>query len=283
MLLLGYAVLFAKTGVVVMATQAMTPAEYVQHHMLHLQLNLKTFAVGTGNQNGFWTLNIDTMAVSIILGILFCALFYMAARRAHTDIPTGWQNFVEVAIEKVDEIVKDSFHFQNNLIGPLALTIFTWVFLMNFMDLIPVDLIPHGLSYAGVKYFRAVPTADPMLTFSLSITVFIMVIYYNFKIKGPRGLGKEVLTKPFGPWLFPLNIAFRLLEECVKPLSLSLRLFGNLFAGELIFILIALLPWWSQWTVGAVWAIFHILIILIQSFIFMMLTIVYIGMAHDTH
>jgi F-type H+-transporting ATPase subunit a len=154
---------------------------------------------------------------------------------------------------------------------------------MNFMDLLPVDLIPTLLSLTGVEHFRAVPTADVNLTFGLSLSVFFLLIYYNFKAKGAIGLGHEVLTKPFGAKLFPLNIAFRLLEECVKPLSLSLRLFGNLFAGELIFILIALLPWYIQWPLGGVWAIFHILIITLQAFIFMMLTIVYLSMATETH
>ena len=154
---------------------------------------------------------------------------------------------------------------------------------MNFMDLVPVDLFPKLLSYLGVQDFRCVPTADAMITFGLSLPVFFLIIIYNLRAKGFKGLGKEILVSPFGAWLFPINIVFRLLEECVKPLSLSLRLFGNLFAGELIFILIALLPWWIQWTVGSAWAIFHILIITIQSFIFMMLTIVYLTMAQENH
>lgn len=254
-------------------TTTMTTAEYVQHHLNHL----------TSAHNGFWTINLDTLLISWVTGLLFLGIFWFVARKATAGTPNGLQNAVEAIIEWVDDTVKESFHWKNTLIGPLALTIFMWVFLMNFMDLLPVDLLPRFLSLFGVTHFKAVPTADPMMTFGLSITVFLLIIYYNFKIKGPVGLAKEILTKPFGAYLFPVNIVFRFIEELVKPLSLALRLFGNLFAGELIFILIALMPWGLQWTIGGVWAIFHILIILIQAFIFMMLTIVYLGMAHDTH
>lgn len=255
-------------------------AEYVQHHLQHLVLNLSNFTL---TDNGFWTLNLDTMAVSVGVGIIFLVLFRYAAKRMIVGVPGKLQNFIEILIEFVDKTVRESFHGRSRLIAPLALTIFIWIFLMNFMDLLPVDLLPSTLSLFGVPYFRSVPTADPNATFGMSIAVFFLIIYYNFKIKGVRGLGKEVLCTPFGPYLFPVNVLFRLLEEFVRPISLSLRLFGNLFAGELIFILVALLPWWIQWTFGGVWAIFHILIILIQAFIFMMLTIVYLSMAHESH
>ncbi len=266
-----------------MSTKAtITSAEYIQHHLQHLQLNLSTWKIGPSHS--FWTLNLDTMGVSIILGVLFLTLFYIMARRAHTGVPTGWLNFVEAMLEQVDGMVKEVFHGgENKLIGPLALTIFVWVFLMNFMDLIPVDLVPRIMAFFGAPHFKAVPTADPMATFGMSITVFLLIIFYNFKAKGIPKLGKEILSKPFGWYLMPINIAFRILEELVKPLSLALRLFGNLFAGELIFILVAIMPWWIQWLPGGIWAIFHILIITIQAFIFMMLTIVYLSMAHETH
>lgn len=257
-----------------------TTEEYVQHHLQHWQLNLHTGTIGNG---GFWTLNLDTLLVSIILGICFLGFFRWIAVRAVEGVPGKVQNFIEALLEWVDNTVKEIFHADNPIIGPLALTIFTWVLLMNFMDLLPVDLLPRLMGFAGVDHFKSVPTADPMLTFSMSITVFCMIIYYNLKVKGGFGLLKEMFVAPFGPWLFPINFVFRLLEECVKPLSLALRLFGNLFAGELIFILIALMPWWIQWTVGGAWAIFHILIILIQAFIFMMLTVVYISMAYEKH
>lgn len=255
-------------------------AEFVQHHLQHLQLNLHTMKFENG---GFWTLNLDSLAVAVVVGALFLIFFRIAAKHAVSGIPGKLQNFVEILVDFVDKTVKESFHGRSRLIAPLALTIFIWIFLMNFMDLIPVDFLPAILSIFGVQHFRSVPTSDPNATFGMSIAVFFLIIYYNFKIKGVRGLGKEIVTAPFGPYLFPLNITFRLLEEFVRPISLSLRLFGNLFAGELIFILVALLPWWMQWTFGGVWAIFHILIITIQAFIFMMLTIVYLSMAHESH
>jgi F-type H+-transporting ATPase subunit a len=263
------------------ATSAIAPADYIQHHLQHLQLNLTSMKVGPSSS--FLTLNLDTLAVSIILGVLFLAFFYFLARKARAGIPGKLQNVVEIAYEAVDGVVKEIYHGKSTLIPPLALTVFIWVFLMNFMDLLPVDLVPRIMSLFGVEHFKAVPTADPTLTFGLSITVFLLIIFYNFKSKGVIGLGKEVLSKPFGWYLFPLNIAFRILEEGVKPLSLALRLFGNLFAGELIFILVAILPWWCQWFPGGIWAIFHILIITIQAFIFMMLTIVYLSLAQETH
>ncbi len=257
-------------------SKVLTTAEYVQHHLHHWQWQMVPGST-------FWTLNVDTMLVSVSLGVLFLAVFYFVARRAIVGVPGKWQNFVELAVENVDKSVRETYHGDSPLIAPLALTIFFWVFLMNFMDLVPVDLLPRAFDLMGASHFKAVPTADPSLTFGLSITVFLLIIYYNFKIKGPKAVALETISKPFGIWLLPVNIVFRIIDECVKPMSLSLRLFGNLFAGELIFILIALLPWWSQWTVGSVWAIFHILIITIQAFIFMMLTIVYLSMAHEAH
>ena len=258
-----------------------TPANYVQHHLEHLSFNLKTWSFS--GQGSFWNLNLDTFLLYALLGIGLSFLLPWVAITPYSAIPGKIQNFVEILVEFVDKTVKESFHGVSQLIAPLALTIFVWVFLMNFMDLLPVDLLPTLLSLFGVGHFRSVPTADPNATFGMSIAVFILIIYYNLKIKGAKGLSKEMLVAPFGPYLFPINIVFRLLEECVRPISLSLRLFGNLFAGELIFILVALLPWWIQWTFGGVWAVFHILIIAIQAFIFMMLTIVYLSMAHETH
>ncbi len=260
--------------------QLLSPGDYIQHHLQQLSFNLNNLSM---HKQGFWTLHLDTLGVSIVLGTLFLWVFRRVARRAVPGVPGRLQNLVEILVEFVQGLVKESFHGRSQLIAPLALTIFVWVFLMNFMDLLPVDLLPRIASLLGLHYFRAVPTADLNMTFALGITVFLLIIFYNFKIKGPIGLSKEVLCKPFGIYLMPLNILFRIIEEVVKPISLALRLFGNLFAGELIFILIALMPWWIQWTVGGVWAIFHILIIAIQAFIFMMLTIVYLSMAHESH
>ena len=263
-------------------SQAMTPADYVQHHLSFLQLNLHTGQLGT-NMPGFWVLNIDSLFVSIVLGVLFLGLFFFLARRARTGVPSGLQCFVEMIVEFVDKSVEETFKAPSTLIGPLAMTIFVWVFLMNFIDLIPVDLLPRAAHAAGLEHFRAVPTADLNTTLGLSLSIFVLILIYNFKGKGARGFGKEILTQPFGGKLFPLNMAFRVLEDGVKPISLSLRLYGNLFAGELIFILIAIMPWWIQWPFGGVWAIFHILIITIQAFIFMMLSIVYLSMAYHEH
>lgn len=257
-----------------------TEGEYIQHHLEHLQLNLHTMKIGDG---GFWTLNLDTLALSILFGVLFVWLFYRTAKKASSGYPSKIQNAIELVFEAIQKLVKEVFHGKNPLVAPLALTIFLWVFLLNAMDLVPVDLLPKLLSFVGINDFRPVPTDDPNLTFALSLSVFCLILFFNFKVKGGIGFAKECLVKPFGAWLFPLNLLFKLIEELVKPLSLSLRLFGNMFAGELIFLLIAILPWWIQWTVGGIWSIFHILIILIQAFIFMMLSVIYLSMAHEEH
>lgn len=257
----------------------LSSGEYIQHHLEHLQLNLHTMKLGDG---GFWTLNLDTLALSILLGASFLWLFYSAARKATSGQPSKLQNFVEMIFEAIHKLVKEVFHGKNPLIAPLALTIFVWIFLLNTMDLVPVDLLPKILSLVGINDFRPVPTDDPNLTFAMSLTVFALIIFFNFRVKGIAGVAKESLCSPFGPWLLPLNLIFKLIEELVKPLSLSLRLFGNMFAGELIFLLIAILPWWIQWTVGGIWSLFHILVISIQAFIFMMLTVIYLSMAHES-
>jgi len=254
-------------------------SQYIQHHLQNLQLNLHDFTISNG---GFWTLNLDTLGFSIVLGVLFLFLFRKAAKAVTSNEPGNLQNFVEIMLTFVDTQVKDSFHGKSALIGPLALTIFMWVFLMNFMDLLPVDLLPALFHLFGVPYLRVVPTTDPNLTIGMALAVFFLILFYSIKVK-KLGFAKEFLTAPFGIWLFPVNAIFRIIEELAKPISLSLRLFGNLYAGELIFILIALLPWWIQWTLGGMWAIFHILIITLQAFIFMMLTIVYLSMAHESH
>jgi len=265
-----------------MSTTPFSPAEYVQHHLSFLQLNLHTMKFTT-NSKLFWVLNVDTLSMAILLGVIFLGLFYYIARKTRVSVPGKFQCVVEMLVEFVDKSVEETFHAPSRLIAPLAMTVFIWVFLMNFVDLIPVDLIPKLASFAGLPHFRAVPTADINTTLGMSLTVFFLILIYNFKGKGAKGFAKEILTKPFGAKLFPLNVVFRILEDGVKPISLSLRLYGNLFAGELIFILIALLPWWIQWPFGGIWAVFHILIIVIQAFIFMMLTIVYLSMAYHHH
>jgi F-type H+-transporting ATPase subunit a len=256
-----------------------TTEEYIQHHLEYLQLNLRNFTIGDG---GFWTLHLDTLAVTIILGVLFFSVFRFVATKVSSDCPGKLQNAVEMIVEFIQRTVKEMFHGDSSLIAPLALTIFMWVFLLNTLDLLPADLIPDFAALFGITHFRSVPTDDPNFTFALSFTVFILSIFYNLKSKGFSGFTKEVLTVPFGVWLFPFNILFRVIEEVVKPISLSLRLFGNMFAGEIIFLLIASVPWWIQWTAGGIWSIFHILVILVQTLVFTMLTIIYLSMAHES-
>jgi len=248
--------------------------EYIKHHLEHLE-------IGPG---GFWTLNLDTLLITIIVGVLFFTLFRFVAVRMSSDCPGKLQNAIEMIMEFVQQLVKDVCHdsCSNRLIAPLALTIFVWVFSLNALDLIPVDLIPRILMLFGINvHFRMVPTNDPNFTFALSLTIFALTIFYNFKALGFRKFTKDIFTQPFGIWFLPFNFAFRMIEECSKPISLSLRLFGNMFAGELIFLLIATIPWWAQWSAGGIWAIFHILVITIQAFVFMMLTIIYLGMASE--
>jgi len=221
--------------------------------------------------------------MSWILGIIFLTLFRLTATRATSGVPGPIQNFVEMMYEFAETQVKETYHGRSELIAPLALTIFMWIFLMNFMDLLPVDLFNLITNWFGITHFKSVPTTDPNLTLGMSISVFFLIIFYGFKVKGGKGYLKELTCTPFGPYFFPANIVLKIVEELAKPISLGLRLFGNLYAGELIFILIALVDWKFQWLLGAPWAIFHILVITIQAFIFMMLTIVYLSMASEEH
>ena len=269
--------------------------EYIVHHLTNLH---------TGE--GFWNLHLDSMFYSVILAVVFGGSFYLAARTATSGIPGSWQNFVEMMVDFVDVQVKDSFHGSSKLIAPLALTIFCWIFLMNFMDLVPVDLLPALGIAVGIEYMKVVPTTDLNITFGMSIAVFFLMIFYSIKIKGVGGFAKELFLHPFGKWMMPFNFLLKLVEELAKPVSLALRLFGNLYAGELIFILIALFTLSAgahsvgellsnftslgtitafviQVILGLAWAVFHILIITLQAFIFMMLTIVYLSMAHEEH
>jgi F-type H+-transporting ATPase subunit a len=203
--------------------------------------------------------------------------------------PRGIQNLFEVLIEFVEKQVKDAFVGYNPMIGPLAFTLFVWIFLMNTMDIIPVDLIPLAATQIGVHYLKVVPTTNLDTTLGLAGSIFVLIVFFNLKVKGPIGFAKMFLFHPFAAnniiaklILMPINILMTLIEEIAKPVSMGLRLFGNMFAGELIFILIALMPWWIQWLPGSMWAIFHILVITLQAFIFMLLTIVYLSIAHQT-
>ncbi len=259
--------------------------DYIQAHLGYLTLNLRTGQLG--HAQGFWCLHLDTLVASWVVGLLFLGCFAWGASRATAGVPKGLQNFIEVLIEFVDKQVRDSNPGANSqLIGPFALSIFVWVFLMNSVDLLPVDLLPHVLGLVGVPHVRVLATADLNLTAALAITVFILILFYTVKCKGLKGTLQEFFLHPFNHVsMAPINFVLKVVEECAKPVSLSLRLFGNLYAGELIFILIAgLLPWWSQWTIGLIWSIFHILVITLQAFIFMMLSIVYLSIAQqDSH
>ncbi|EZH81332.1 F0F1 ATP synthase subunit A [Ectopseudomonas composti] len=281
-----------------------TASGYIQHHLTNLTygqhpVNGWSFAhtAQEAKEMGFWAFHVDTLAVSVVLGLIFILLFRLAARKATSDQPGGLQNFVEVLVEFVDGSVKDTFHGRNPLIAPLALTIFVWVFLMNFMDLIPVDWLPMlAATIAGDPhlYFRVVPTTDPNATLGLALSVFALILFYSIKVKGIGGFIGELTLHPFGSkniavkiLLIPVNFLLEFVTLIAKPISLALRLFGNLYAGELIFILIAIMYSGGVLLGGLggvlqlAWAIFHILIIVLQAFIFMMLTIVYLSMAHE--
>jgi F-type H+-transporting ATPase subunit a len=268
--------------------------QYIQHHLTNL-------CVGqcdpvTHKAVGFWALHVDTLFFSVLLGAVIVLVSWRLGKNLQTDAPSGFQNFVESIIDFVATQVKDTFPGHNPLIAPLALTIFVWVWLMNFMDLIPVDLLPLLATFIGIEYLKVVPTTDLNTTLAMSLTVFALIIFYNIKVKGIGGYAKMFLFHPFGKFLVPVNMVMTAIEELAKPLSLGLRLFGNLFAGELVFLLIALLGGATafglalavffplQIILDLAWLIFHVLIITLQAFIFMVLTIVYLGMAHtDDH
>jgi len=258
-------------------SQGASPTEYISHHLTNLSVG-----------EGFWSVNLDTLFFSWLMAGLMAWIAYKIGQNLDPDKPTGMQNVLEVILEFVETQVKEMFDGYNPIIGPLALTIFVWIILMNAMDLVPVDLLPLLATFIGIEYLKVVPTTDLATTFGLSITVFSMVVYYNIKIKGGWGYIKLFLFHPFAAnnivvkiILMPFNILMTTIEEVSKPVSMSLRLFGNMFAGELIFLLIALLPFWVQFIPGGIWAIFHILVITLQAYIFMLLTIAYLSIAHQ--
>jgi F-type H+-transporting ATPase subunit a len=274
-----------------MAGETLTSQEYIQHHLTNLAYGKHPDGTWGFAQNaqeigemGFWAIHVDTMFWSILLGFVFLGIFIIAARNATIGVPGTLQNLCELAVEFVEENITQVFGSRPNaIIGPLSLTILVWVFLMNLMDLVPVDLIPQAAHWAGVPYFKVVSTTDPNATLGMAIGVFILVLYYNFKIKGPIKFAKGLVTHPVPKWfMYPFNFVLEIVDLIAKPLSHGLRLFGNLYAGEMIFILIALLPFYAQWLLSLPWAIFHILIICLQAFVFMILTIVYLTQAHET-
>ena len=284
-----------------MAGETLTTTGYIQHHLTNLTygLNPETgeweFAASASEAAamGFWSINVDSMAWSIGLGAIFLFFFIKTGRSATSGQPGPLQNFIEMIIEAIEDQVASIFHHKNDLVAPMALTIFVWVFLMNLMDLVPVDWIPELALLLGVPYMKIVPSTDPNITMAMALSVFALVIYYSVKCKGLGGFLSELSLHPFpvskysAPVLVPINIILESVTLIAKPVSLGLRLFGNMYAGEMIFILIAtmfsanlalaLLGGGLQW----VWAVFHVLVITLQAFIFAVLSVVYLSQAHD--
>ena len=286
-----------------MAGEALTSSEYIKHHLQNLTFGkLPDGSLGIAHSAadakamGFWALNLDTFVISFVLGALFLYFFSKSAGKAAAGVPSGLQNFVEWVVEFVDSSVRGSFTARNPMVAPLALTIFAWILLMNLMDLVPIDYLPLLAHEAGLPFLKIVPTTDPNATFGMSIGVFLLVIYYSVKMKGIGGFVGELTLQPFGKFGIPANLFLEGVNLIAKPISLALRLFGNMYAGEMIFILIALMgaSWvgasagsamlfGSQVVLSLGWAIFHILIVTLQAFIFMTLTVVYLDMAHQEH
>lgn len=282
-----------------LAEQPTSPNEYIHHHLTFLT---------SGTPRGvldFSVIDLDTVFFSVLLAILFGGTFYFAARTATAGVPGKFQNFVELVVEFVDQQVKDTFHGTNKLLAPLALTIFCWVFLFNAMDILPVDLLPTIAKGVGVEHLKVVPSTDLNATFAMSLTVFVLMIYYSIKCKGIGGFLGELTLQPFTAknpivkvLLIPANLLLEIVPLLARPISLSLRLYGNLFAGEMIFLLLAVLSlhgvvqlqtatgWLFvllQFLLALAWGIFHLLVITLQAFIFMVLTIVYLAMAQEHH
>jgi F-type H+-transporting ATPase subunit a len=281
------------------AEQPTTANEYILHHLTFLQNKEPTGILD------FSIIHWDSVFFSVALAVLFAGSFYMAARKATSGVPGKFQNFAELLVEFIDNQVKDSFHGTNKLLAPLALTIFCWIFLFNAMDVLPVDLLPAIAHGVGIQHLKVVPSTDLNITFAMSLTVFILIIYYSIKMKGLGGFLAEFTLQPFTAknivvkiLLAPANLVLEVVPFIARPISLSLRLYGNLFAGEMIFLLLAALTLhgveqlstaggWAlliaQFFLALLWAVFHLLVITLQAFIFMVLTIVYLAMAHEHH
>ena len=288
-----------------MASEELTSSGYIKHHLTNLTYGKHPdghWGFAHSSQEaadmGFWAIHVDTMMWSFIIGFLFLFFFSKAGKAATQGVPGGLQNFVEMVVEFIDDNVKGTFNGKNPLVAPLALTVFVWVLGMNLMDLVPVDWIPvltQVVTGDPHAYMKVVPTTDPNATMGMSLTIFLMTIYYSLKIKGPGGFAAELTMQPFSAKfpmnivLMPINLFLEGVALFAKPVSLGLRLFGNLYAGEMIFILIALM-YGGGLAIGALggvlqlaWAIFHILVVVLQAFIFMVLSVVYLNMAHEHH
>lgn len=285
-----------------MSTEDLTTSAYIKHHLQNLTCTVQeghfhcAHSAEEAKAMGFWAFNVDTLLVSLLLGLVFLFLFSRVAKNMSSDEPTGLQNFVEWVVEFIDGSVRGSFTGRSVLIAPLALSIFAWIFLMNLMDLVPIDYVSLVTQPLGIGHFKLVPTTDPNATIGMAIGVFLLVLYYSIKVKGLGGFVGELTLQPFGKFGLPVNLFLEGVNLVAKPISLALRLFGNMYAGEMIFILIALmgaswvsvsfgstLLFGSQILLSLGWAIFHILIVTLQAFIFMTLTIVYLDMAHQEH
>jgi len=266
-----------------------TATDYVRHHLGFMKFGQRpdgswgiAHSQEEAAQMGFWAFHVDSMLMSLLLGVIFMGIFFTVSRKATSGVPGPLQNFCEAIIEMVQTNIKQSFFAKNDLIGPLSLTIFCWIFMMNLMDLVPVDWIPLlAQSIAGDPhlYFKAVPTTDLNITLGFAVSVFFLIIFYSIKVKGLGGFLGEFAFHPFGKWALPLNLILELPGFLAKPVSLALRLYGNMFAGEVIFLVIALIGYF-QLPLHFAWAVFHILIITLQAYLFMMLTIVYLNQAH---
>jgi F-type H+-transporting ATPase subunit a len=263
-----------------MASRYNSPTKYLGHHLTNLKVG-----------SGFWTLQLDTLIMSWLLGIVGLGVFWLVARKATVGVPGKLQSFIEMMVEFVDNTVKDIFPGKRDFLAPLALTIFVWVFMMNLMDLIPIDFVAKVTGLVGLPYWKAVPSTDLSATFAMSFTILFLILFFSVKVKGVGGFMHELFTAPFGshPLLWIPNLGLNLIELLAKPISLGMRLFGNMYAGELVFMLLGLLGMVGGiFTAGSAiltfgWAVFHILIIILQAFIFMVLSVVYIAMAHEGH
>ena len=265
-----------------MASETLTPASYIQHH-------LKNLAITVDEGNAFWTLHVDTLATSVVVGLFMVFAFWLATRKATAGVPGKWQAFVEIVLEFVDKQAKDAYHGPSRLVTPIAITLFCWILVLNGFKLIPADFIAMPLHALGLEYWKPVPTADLNATFGLSLSVFFLMIFFALRAKGLGGFIHELFTAPFGKWMFPANLLLNAVELLSKPVSLAMRLFGNMFAGEVLFLLI-----WALGGVGLVgvaassllglgWMLFHLLVIPLQAFIFMMLSVVYLSLMEEGH
>ena len=259
----------------------LTPTSYIQHHLHNLTAQV--------SEGSFFTIHVDTLVSSLAMGALMVFMFWVATRRPTAGVPGKWQAFVEIMLEFVDRQARDTYHGSSKLVTPIAITLFFWILLMNMLKFIPADFFAVPLSWVGVNYWKPVPTADVNATLGMSISVFFLMLFFALRAKGIGGFTKEFLTAPFGKWMMPFNLILNIVEWLSKPISLAMRLFGNMFGGEIVFLLIwvlggaGLLGLLGSAVFGFGWMIFHLLVIPLQAFIFMMLSIVYLSLSEDAH